>query len=101
MDQPTYMQEHWFALLKSRCAGAVHAHIALALGISRTALSMILNGTGPYALTNHVQGNQMTFTKNPDYWGSEPIGGQAYKLPFADTGVSGFLCVRRFAELIS
>ena len=48
MDQPIYMQEHWFALLKSRCAGAVHAHIALALGISRTALSMILNGTGPY-----------------------------------------------------
>ena len=48
MDQPTYMNEHWFALLKTRCAGAVHAHIALALGISRTALSMVLNGTGPY-----------------------------------------------------
>jgi peptide/nickel transport system substrate-binding protein len=44
-----------------------------------------VNGTGPYALTNYVQGNQMTFTKNPDYWGSEPIGGQPYKLPFADT----------------
>ena len=44
-----------------------------------------VNGTGPYALTNYVQGNAMTFTKNPDYWGSETIAGQPYKLPFADT----------------
>ncbi len=44
-----------------------------------------VNGTGPYALSNYVQGNQMTFTKNPAYWDSETIGGQAYKLPFADT----------------
>ena len=44
-----------------------------------------VTGTGPYALTNYVQGNQMTFTKNPAYWDSETIGGQSYKLPFADT----------------
>ena len=44
-----------------------------------------VNGTGPYALTNYVQGNAMTFTKNPNYWASETIGGQSYKLPFADT----------------
>ena len=44
-----------------------------------------VNGTGPYALTNYVQGNAMTFTKNPSYWASETIGGESYKLPFADT----------------
>jgi len=43
------------------------------------------NGTGPYTLKNYVQGNTMTFAKNPDYWGSETIGGKQYKLPFADT----------------
>ena len=43
------------------------------------------NGTGPYLLANYVQGNAMTYNKNPTYWGSETIGGQAYKLPFADT----------------
>ena len=44
-----------------------------------------VNGTGPYALTNYVQGNALTFSKNPAYWDSEKIGGQPYKLPFADT----------------
>ncbi|MDH4392157.1 MAG: ABC transporter substrate-binding protein [Aquabacterium sp.] len=44
-----------------------------------------VTGTGPYALTNYVQGNQMTFTKNAAYWDSETIGGEKYKLPFADT----------------
>jgi peptide/nickel transport system substrate-binding protein len=43
------------------------------------------NGTGPFALTNYVQGNAMTFTRNPAYWDSETIGGEKYKLPFADT----------------
>ena len=43
------------------------------------------NGTGPYMLTNYVQGNAMTLTKNPSYWGSETIGNESYKLPFADT----------------
>ena len=44
-----------------------------------------VNGTGPYALTNYVQGNAMTFTRNPSYWGSETIGGETFKLPFTDT----------------
>ena len=44
-----------------------------------------VNGTGPYMLTNYVQGNASTFTKNSAYWGSETIGGATYKLPFADT----------------
>jgi peptide/nickel transport system substrate-binding protein len=43
------------------------------------------NGTGPYMLTNYVQGNALTFTKNDAYWDSETIGGTKYKLPFADT----------------
>ncbi len=43
------------------------------------------NGTGPYTLTNYVQGNAMTFTRNPGYWDSETIGGEKFKLPFAET----------------
>src|SRR5262245_37180019 len=43
------------------------------------------NGTGPFMLTNYVQGNALTFTKNPDYWDSETIAGQAHKLPYVDT----------------
>jgi peptide/nickel transport system substrate-binding protein len=35
-----------------------------------------VNGTGPFLLTNYVQGNSLTFTKNPVYWDSETIGGE-------------------------
>ncbi len=42
------------------------------------------NGTGPFMLTDYVQGNTVTFTKNPIYWDKEALGGQQYKLPFAD-----------------
>ncbi len=42
------------------------------------------NGTGPYMLTDFVQGNAATYTRNPAYWGEEANGGQSYKLPFAD-----------------
>ncbi len=42
------------------------------------------NGTGPYMLDNYVQGNSLVFKKNPVYWDSFSIGGQPYKLPFAD-----------------
>lgn len=48
MNPPAYMTEPWFALLQSRCQGAVQARVAKQLGISGTALSMVLNGTGPY-----------------------------------------------------
>jgi peptide/nickel transport system substrate-binding protein len=44
-----------------------------------------VNGTGPYSLANYVQGNAMTFNKNPAYWDSETIGGEKFKLPFADS----------------
>jgi peptide/nickel transport system substrate-binding protein len=43
-----------------------------------------VNGTGPFALTDFVQGNSQTYTRNPIYWDKETIGGQEYKLPFVD-----------------
>ena len=43
-----------------------------------------VNGTGPFMLTDYVQGNSNTYTRNPNYWDKEKIGGQEYKLPFAD-----------------
>ncbi|HEX2889712.1 ABC transporter substrate-binding protein [Vineibacter terrae] len=43
-----------------------------------------VNGTGPFMLTDFVQGNSNTYTKNPIYWDKEMIGGQAYKIPFVD-----------------
>ena len=42
------------------------------------------NGTGPFRLTDFVQGNSNTYQKNPVYWDKEKIGGQEYKLPFVD-----------------
>lgn len=43
-----------------------------------------VNGTGPFMIENYVQGNALTFKKNPMYWDSETIGGKSYKLPFVD-----------------
>jgi peptide/nickel transport system substrate-binding protein len=42
------------------------------------------NGSGPFELTDYVQGNAATFSKNPIYWDKETIGGHPYKLPFVD-----------------
>ncbi|MGX9425703.1 ABC transporter substrate-binding protein [Bradyrhizobium sp. LeoA1S1] len=42
------------------------------------------NGTGPFMLTDYIQGNAVTFSKNPVYWDKEKIAGQEYKLPFVD-----------------
>ncbi len=42
------------------------------------------NGTGPFMLTDFVQGNSNTYSKNPIYWDKEKIGGVEYKLPFVD-----------------
>jgi peptide/nickel transport system substrate-binding protein len=41
-------------------------------------------GTGPFQLSDYVQGNQQVYSKNPIYWDKEKIGGQEYKLPFVD-----------------
>ena len=43
-----------------------------------------VNGTGPFMLTDFVQGNSNTYAKNPIYWDKEKIGGAEYKLPFVD-----------------
>ena len=43
-----------------------------------------LNGTGPFMLQDFVQGNSNTYVKNPNYWGSDTIGGEKVKLPLVD-----------------
>ena len=43
-----------------------------------------VNGTGPYMLTDFVQGSSNTYTRNPNYWDKATIGGTEYKLPFID-----------------
>jgi peptide/nickel transport system substrate-binding protein len=42
------------------------------------------NGTGPFTLSDFVQGSSSSFSKNPNYWDKEKIAGQDYKLPFVD-----------------
>jgi peptide/nickel transport system substrate-binding protein len=42
------------------------------------------NGTGPFMLTDFVQGNSNTYTKNPGYWDKMKLGDAEYKLPFVD-----------------
>ena len=42
-------------------------------------------GTGPFMLTNFVDGSSVTYTKNPNYWGKTTINGKQYQLPFIDT----------------
>ena len=65
-----------------------------------------LNGTGPFMLTDVVQGNAVTFSKNDLYWDKEKIAGQSYKLPFVDKIVyrtikdeASFLTALRTAKL--
>ena len=65
-----------------------------------------LNGTGPFMLTDYVQGNAVTFSKNDLYWDKEKIAGQSYKLPFVDKIVyrtikdeAAFLTALRTAKL--
>jgi peptide/nickel transport system substrate-binding protein len=43
-----------------------------------------INGTGPFLLTDYVAGNSNTYSKNPNYWDKEKVGGTEYKLPFVD-----------------
>jgi peptide/nickel transport system substrate-binding protein len=43
-----------------------------------------VTGTGPYMLTEYKEGHSQIYTKNPNYWDSETIGGKKYKLPFTD-----------------
>jgi peptide/nickel transport system substrate-binding protein len=43
-----------------------------------------MNGTGPFMMTEFVQGNSNTYSRNPKYWDKERIGGQDYQIPFVD-----------------
>jgi len=43
------------------------------------------SGTGPFKITDFVQGSHGTYTKNQGYWDSERIAGKSYKLPFVNT----------------
>lgn len=43
-----------------------------------------VNGTGPFMLTDFVQGSSNTYSKNPIYWDKDKIGGAEFKLPFVD-----------------
>ena len=42
-----------------------------------------LVGTGAYLLTDYTDGDSMTFTKNPNYWGYDPLHPDN-RLPYAD-----------------
>ena len=42
-------------------------------------------GTGPYMLEDYVVGSSITYKKNQDYWGIDPVGpGKGNKLPYMD-----------------
>ena len=42
-------------------------------------------GTGPFILSNFVSGNLIEFTRNPKYWGKNPLGpGSGDQLPYID-----------------
>ena len=38
-------------------------------------------GTGPFQITEYVQGNSQTYVKNPNYWDTERLAGSNQKLP--------------------
>jgi peptide/nickel transport system substrate-binding protein len=40
-------------------------------------------GTGPFMLTDYVSNGSLTFTRNPDYWQTNPVGpGKGDQLPY-------------------
>ncbi|MEK7353857.1 MAG: ABC transporter substrate-binding protein [Chloroflexota bacterium] len=42
-------------------------------------------GTGPFMLTDYVPGSQLAYIRNPNYWGTNPVGpGKDDKLPYVD-----------------
>lgn len=47
-----------------------------------------MNGTGPFKLTEYVQGNSVSYEKNKDYWDKETINGVEQKLPYVDKVVN-------------
>lgn len=45
---PDYMAEPWFGVLQAACSGRKQSQVALRLGLSKGAISQVLNGTGLY-----------------------------------------------------
>ena len=43
------------------------------------------SGTGPFILTDYVNGAYASYTRNHNYWESTTIKGKSYQLPFAET----------------
>ena len=42
-------------------------------------------GTGPWIITDWVMGSSVTLMRNPNYWGTNPVGpGKGDQLPYAD-----------------
>ncbi|GAH45675.1 unnamed protein product, partial [marine sediment metagenome] len=41
-------------------------------------------GTGPFIITNYVEGSACTYERNPNYRGTTTINGKEYQLPFID-----------------
>ena len=44
--------------------------------------SVRINLQGPKK--NYIEGNSLTYVRNPDYWGKATIGGKEYSMPFVD-----------------
>ena len=42
-------------------------------------------GTGPFILSDYVEGSGVTYKKNLNYWGKTTINGKQYQTPFVDT----------------
>lgn len=43
-------------------------------------------GTGPFILRDYVPASQLLYTKNPNYWETDPVGpGKGNRLPYIDT----------------
>jgi peptide/nickel transport system substrate-binding protein len=43
-----------------------------------------INGSGPFMLTEFVQGNSNTYARNPGYWDKLDLAGERMQLPFVD-----------------
>ncbi|MBI4188237.1 MAG: ABC transporter substrate-binding protein [Chloroflexi bacterium] len=42
-------------------------------------------GTGPFMITDVVEGSSLTYIRNPSYWDTDPIGpGKGHQLPYLD-----------------
>jgi len=42
-------------------------------------------GTGPFIISDFIDGSSVVYKRNPNYWGTTTINGQSYKLPFIDS----------------